>query len=421
MNRPTRTVPSPDIEEIVVEEAHSNNVPATADQTRTAAEIKPEKKVHHKFKITALGGITGAIASIMSEIRPVEKEGFNKFHGYKYARMQDLSRELTPLMGKYGIVIFQTEVGREMFDNGAAIAVRYRFTIAHKSGEIWPEHPIQTGLSSCRNTKSGFDDKALNKCHTSARKYFLLSLFQIPTSDDDDADSGVSEGDDTLGTHGHRVSRPRRQVPAPNGKIAPHVIAVNAGEHPQDWAARFLAFVVKAESDAEIDDWYNTNHATMDKINKHEDGRTVMDSIIEGMDARAAALSNVQFDPAVKPAANPKPAQQAPQRAAPPPPARQQAKPADPLDIPPALRRVNPPNKTPRVVAPSVEDVEQFFQFIAGQIERAPDMEAVQVIWDTYVFDNTDGNGKRDEPKILPPDLEALHDLVDQKKEQLQV
>lgn len=425
MNRPTRTVPKPHIEEVVVEEAHSNNVPATADQApRTAAEIRPAEEAQHEFEPTPLGNITGAIATIMAEIKPVEKEGFNKFQGYKYARMQDLSRELTPLMGKHGIVIFQTEVGRELFDNGAAIAVRYRFTISHKSGEVWPEHPIQTGLSSCRNTKGGFDDKALNKCHTSARKYFLLSLFQIPTADEDDVDSGAGEGEDVLGTHGHRQSRPRRQVPAPNGKIAPHVIPVNAGEHPQDWTTRFLTFVGKAETDAEIDDWYNTNLVTMDKIKKHPDGKAVMESIIDGMDARAAALNNVSFTEDRAAVANPKPAaaqQQAPQRTAPPPPARQQVKAADPLDIPPALRRVQPANKTARVVAPSVEDVEEFFQFIAGQIERAPDMEAVQVIWDTYVFDNTDGNGKRDEPKILPPDLEALHDLVDQKKEQLQV
>ncbi len=418
MNRPTRTVPEPHIEEVVVEEAHSNNVPATADQTpRTAAEIRPAEEAQHEFEPTPLGNITGAIATIMAEIKPVEKEGFNKFQGYKYARMQDLSRELTPLMGKHGIVIFQTEVGRELFDGGAAIAVRYRFTISHRSGEIWPEHPIQTGLSSCRNTKGGFDDKALNKCHTSARKYFLLSLFQIPTADEDDSDSGAGEGDDSGSYSGPKQSRPRRQVPSPNGKIAPHVIAVSAGEHPDDWAARFLAFIAKAETDPEIDDWYNTNIAVMEKIKKHPDGKTVMDSIIAGMDARAAALNNTEFDAA---AATPKPAQQAaqPQRTAPPPPTRT-APPKDQLDIPPALRRPQPSNKTPRVVAPSVEDVEEFFQFMAKQIEDAPDMEAVQVAWDTYVFPHIDGQGRRDDPKILPPDLDALDDLMNQKREVL--
>ena len=48
----------------------------------------------------------------------------------------------------------------------------------------------QTGVSTCRNSKGGWDDKSLNKCHTAARKYFLLSLFQIPTGEEDDADKG---------------------------------------------------------------------------------------------------------------------------------------------------------------------------------------------------------------------------------------
>jgi hypothetical protein len=45
-------------------------------------------------------------------------------------------------------------------------------------------------VSTCRNSKGGWDDKSLNKCHTAARKYFLLALFQIPTGEEDDADQG---------------------------------------------------------------------------------------------------------------------------------------------------------------------------------------------------------------------------------------
>lgn len=419
MNRPTRTVPSPQIEDGIVEEAHSNNVPATADvRPADVRQVRPEEEVH-EFERTPLGKITAAIASIMAEIKPVEKEGWNDFHKYNYAKMQDISRELTPLMGKHGIVVFQTEVSREMFDNGNAIAVRYRFTISHTSGEIWPEHPIQTGLSTCRTSKGTFDDKALNKCHTSARKYFLLSLFQIPTAEEDDADAGA--GSDTGGGDRRSPARPRRQVPSPNGKIAPHVVPVVSQEHPAEWAKRFLGFVAKAETDPEIDDWYSINSQIMDKVRKHPDGKDVMDTIIAGMDERAAELNSAAFtekasEPQRQEAPPAPPQRQAPQRQAAPPPRSEMP------EIPANLRRnPQPPNKTPRVVAPSVEDVEEFFQFIAKQIEKAPDMEAVQVIWDTYVFDNTDGNGKRDEPKILPPDLEALHDLVDQKKEQLQV
>ena len=94
--------------------------------------------------------------------------------------MQDILTGLTPLMSKHGMVIMQTEVERGFMDNGNAIFATYDFTIMHKSGEVWPFPQRQTGVSNTRTSKGTFDDKGLNKCHTSARKYFLLSLFQIP-------------------------------------------------------------------------------------------------------------------------------------------------------------------------------------------------------------------------------------------------
>jgi ERF superfamily len=144
------------------------------------------------------GGLVAAIASVMNEVHVVAKRGENEFHKYRYATMGDILKEITPLLGRHGIVIFQSEVGRAMFDDDNVIAVEYAFTVAHASGETWP-HPLrQTGVSTCRNTKGGWDDKCLNKCHTAARKYFLLALFQIPTgNEEDDADRGESERRDT--------------------------------------------------------------------------------------------------------------------------------------------------------------------------------------------------------------------------------
>src|SRR5467141_3307124 len=109
------------------------------------------------------GGLVAAIAAVMNEVHVVAKRGENEFHRYRYATMGDILNE---------------------------IAVEYSFTVAHASGETWPHVIKQTGVSTCRNSKGGWDDKSLNKCHTAARKYFLLSLFQIPTGEEDDADQG---------------------------------------------------------------------------------------------------------------------------------------------------------------------------------------------------------------------------------------
>jgi hypothetical protein len=141
----------------------------------------------------APAGLIAAIAAVMTDVHSVAKDGVNTFHGYKYATMGNLLREVTPLLGRHGIVVFQTETGRAMFDGENVIAVEYAFTVVHSSGERWPDPIKQTGVSRCRDSKGGWDDKSLAKCHTAARKYFLLSLFQIPTGEEADADQGEND------------------------------------------------------------------------------------------------------------------------------------------------------------------------------------------------------------------------------------
>ena len=154
------------------------------------------------------GGLVAAIAAVMTEVHTVAKRGVNEFHRYQYATMGDILKEITPLLGKHGIVIFQSETGRAMFDEDNVIAIEYAFTVAHASGEIWPHAIKQTGVSTCRNSKGGWDDKSLNKCHTAARKYFLLALCQIPTGDEADADQGENE-------------RPTKQIVRPTYVVPP--------------------------------------------------------------------------------------------------------------------------------------------------------------------------------------------------------
>jgi len=125
------------------------------------------------------GGLVGAIAAVMNEVHVVAKRGENEFHRYRYATMGDILKEITPLLGRHGIVIFQSEVGRAMFDGENVVAVEYAFTVAHASGETWPHVIKQTGVSTCRNSKGGWDDKSLNKCHTAARKYFRAAVWHL--------------------------------------------------------------------------------------------------------------------------------------------------------------------------------------------------------------------------------------------------
>lgn len=289
--RPTRAAPPPDTDtadrdaDFTVEPVRTNNLPAAREQN-SGHEVAPAGDAQPPLPKTECNQLIGAIAAVMEEIKPVEKGGWNKFQSYAFARIQDLLVTITPLMGKHGIVVFQHEEGREMFDNGKAIAVRYRFTIVHKSGEVWFERPLQTGLSNCRATTGAFDDKALNKCHTAARKYFLMSLFQIPTEDSEDADQ-----EDGTGNH-KRPQGQRRPVPSPSGKLSPHLLPVVEGEAPEAWAARFTAFIDKAESSAEIDKWYDVNAVIFAKLQVPK-FKAVYDGLIDVMDKRAASFQGV--------------------------------------------------------------------------------------------------------------------------------
>jgi hypothetical protein len=158
-----------------------------------------------------MSAIVTSIAKVMEEVGAVEKRGINEFHRYKYASASDILHKLQPLMAREGLVVFQNEKSREFLEGGTILAVNYEFTIAHKSGDTWPEKIVRTGMAAARNTKGGFDDKALNKCHTSAHKYFHLTLFEIPTGDYEDPDAD----EDTPPQRQQQIQK-KEQAPEPS-------------------------------------------------------------------------------------------------------------------------------------------------------------------------------------------------------------
>lgn len=137
----------------------------------------------------AIRPVLAALSAVMSEVGSVKKDGKNDFHNYKYATAADVMHKLQPLMAKNGLTIVQHQTALEFIQDGAAMAIQYEFHVLHSSGDRLDLAAVHTGVAAARTSKGGPDDKAANKCHTAARKYFLLSLFQIPTGDYDDADA----------------------------------------------------------------------------------------------------------------------------------------------------------------------------------------------------------------------------------------
>ena len=140
--------------------------------------------------------IAAAINKVMGDVTYVKKGATNSFQNYKYASDGAILAKVQPAMAEAGLMFFQDEVKREFIAESQLLAITYTFTLAHKSGSVWPVSYHRTGMSACRNSKGGFDDKASNKCQTAARKYFILGLFLIPTGEDEDPDSHDGETKD---------------------------------------------------------------------------------------------------------------------------------------------------------------------------------------------------------------------------------
>lgn len=222
-----------------------------------------------------VGNLAGAIANVMSQVGTIEKRGINKFHGYAYARMEDVLHALTPLIGQNGLAIIPNEVERTVVE-GNRLAVTYEFSIIHKSGERWPEKPRFTGQSMARDSKGNWDEKSIAKCATNARKYFLLALFQVPAGDfpDPDDDTDANQRQQSVPGPG-APSGPPQQAPAPEAPVGrdidlnkPHKITLPQGSGADQWASAFIKAIGKANSEAEVREWDKLNEPILQHISE---------------------------------------------------------------------------------------------------------------------------------------------------------
>lgn len=282
---------------IAVREATRQFVEPEKTVTEMAPQIPTIQEAlragHAALRASPTGKIAGAIAGVMSEIGSIAKGGYNKFHNYHYARMEDLLHVLTPLMGKHGLAVFQTEIEIKTIEN--RIAITYEFTVAHTSNETMTGLR-QTGMCIARNSKGDYDDKAINKCHTQARKYFLLSLFQVPTGDFEEADEGPSKEPEKEPEKPQerikQTERPRTvpgPAPAPAPEpVSPYKIIVPKGVSAETWMGAYLTRIHDAKDAEEISQLDHYNDLILQNLNdKHPE---LYNQIAAAIQARLAQL-----------------------------------------------------------------------------------------------------------------------------------
>jgi hypothetical protein len=209
-----------------------------------------------------VGQLTKAVASVMRHVGTIQKTGYNDFHKYRYPKMDDILVVVSPLMGENGLMILQDEISKEILE-GNRLAVTYEFVVCHESGET--TRPVRhTGMCAARDRKGNWDDKAVAKCFTNARKYHMMALFEVPTGDiEDNEPEDANQRQEQRPVPGPK-SVAKEEAPAPTG---PHKIVLGPGAGADVWASAYLKEIDKAQTKEELNAWDKANDGPLQAIN----------------------------------------------------------------------------------------------------------------------------------------------------------
>ena len=133
--------------------------------------------------------VATAIAKVMEEVPKLAKDEKNEHGKYNFASVDDFLQAVRPLCAKHGLIIVQDEEAFEVKATAGGdkptqwLLMRFRFTIAHLSGETWAHRPARSIM-----VNAAMGAQAFGAAQSYALKQFLRSLFQIATGEKDDAD-----------------------------------------------------------------------------------------------------------------------------------------------------------------------------------------------------------------------------------------
>lgn len=138
--------------------------------------------------------LAARLVRIMTRIKRMEKEGFNKHHGYKFVTDEQVFDYVRPMLADEGIAVFCSvdRIDQQFIERDGErpffhTVIHFRFTLATETGEtrdcIW--------IGESNNQQ----DKGAAQAATLAMKYWLLKTLLISSgdqADDPDYDAGNS-------------------------------------------------------------------------------------------------------------------------------------------------------------------------------------------------------------------------------------
>ncbi|MBT2601257.1 MULTISPECIES: ERF family protein [unclassified Oceanobacillus] len=149
------------------------------------------------------------LAKVMTEVKHIEKKGYNKFHKYHYATESDVAERVREVLAEQSVMMLPDIVEHSTREHTnqkgnteyiATVKVKFTF-IDGETGEELSIHSVGEGQDA--------GDKAVYKAITGAQKYALMKAFMIPTGDDPEADTNTSNN-----------NQPKQQAPSNNQQVA---------------------------------------------------------------------------------------------------------------------------------------------------------------------------------------------------------
>ena len=180
--------------------------------------------------------LAAKLAKIMGEVRNVEKNGTNSFHGYRYAMEQDMLvavREKLALANIFVLTGVSSVEVKDTAKDGFLTTIRTVHTFV--DGETGEELEAS---SAGQGTDKG--DKGIYKAITGATKYFISKNFLIPTGDDPEGFDEKRESAGRAPKQAVRAQQEQSSSQASKQPSAPPKPIENKSYPPNPWTGKLI-------------------------------------------------------------------------------------------------------------------------------------------------------------------------------------
>ncbi len=143
----------------------------------------------------SVAAIFPAFVKAQGAISSVYKGDKNLHLGNSYAGLSSVIESIRPALAEHGLAFLQDVVTREDIETGSGVVVKKDYVVTrlvHQSGE-WLEGQFPVVISVGGERKAVNAMQAWGSATTYARRYGLMSLLGVPTTDDDADAVGAGE------------------------------------------------------------------------------------------------------------------------------------------------------------------------------------------------------------------------------------